>query len=144
MHSVQNIVKIGKTEKNEDSHPWLATNRTFITILTFLVKNKEPRYPYDIFNPNFMQHITKQMSLKCRLQILRGQNFTAKQNSASLEQYLAGEQALSTAETYPLVRIGDDDYELGKPKEGQYYASHENQTVESLNPNFFKFFELDC
>ena len=73
--------------------------------------------------------------------MLRGLNLSAQEDATELKEYLAGKTALSSAHTYPLVLIGDG---RNKGREELKQINDKiNAIPHSLNPDYFRAFELD-
>jgi hypothetical protein len=80
-------------------------------------------------------------NLRIRVYIYRCINLTAQENSNSAVDNLAGYSAFCKANSFIEIKLGDDKNE-GK---GVKYVNDLGSLVEStLNPHFFKFYELDA
>jgi hypothetical protein len=82
-------------------------------------------------------------SYKIRVYLISAQNLTASGVMIDLKSRLAGATALSSANPYPIVSVGD-----GINNSGRRILKSVNEREESmdgdLNPRFFRTYELDA
>ena len=79
--------------------------------------------------------------MKIRLYLLEVQGLTAQQNVVNIKDVLAGYRAVSSANPYPEISVGDKQNSGGFLKRVQDKESTQNN---ELNPKFYKTYELDC
>lgn len=102
----------------------------------------DPTHPFNIFDQDFLDYFKNQNKYKVRVYLLRGLNFSAQQDATELKEILAGKQALSSANSYPMILVGD-----GRNKgldELKQINDKTSVVPQNLNPNFFKAYELDA
>jgi hypothetical protein len=100
-------------------------------------------HEYDIYEQYMMDLFKEPIQIKVRFSILRGLNLAAQSNAIQIKYGLGGYDAMSSANPYPRVQVGDskNDVNQGVIK----YIKDEKSVVEKdLNPSFFKYYELDA
>lgn len=81
--------------------------------------------------------------LRVRVYIFRCLNLTAQENSNSIVDNLAGYSAFCKANSFIELKLGDN--QNASEERGVKYINDQSSLVEStLNPNFFKFYELEA
>jgi len=80
--------------------------------------------------------------LKVRYHLLRGLNLAAQSSVASYHHRAAGWNAMSSANSYPEISLGDgvNDITLGYNK---YQKDSHSSCPNTLNPPFYRYYEFD-
>lgn len=81
-------------------------------------------------------------NIKVRVYILRALNLTAQDNFATMENFLSGFSSYCKANSYLEVILGHK-YASADSKQVKYVDDHLNYIPNTLNPSFFKFYELE-
>ena len=74
---------------------------------------------------------------------MRGLNLTAQTDVSSAMTKIAGYKALSSANAYPSIQIGDGTNNQSKGINKSIKDS-QNYVKNTLNPDFYRFYELDA
>jgi hypothetical protein len=70
---------------------------------------------------------------------------TATAQAFDIKNMLAGDQALCSADPYPMIRIGNQGaYEDSTSKNVKMINDRDNAVLKNLNPCFFRSYELDA
>lgn len=100
-------------------------------------------FEFDIFEQFLLDMFREPVQVKVRFNLLRGLNLAAQSNAIQIKYGLGGYNAMSSANPYPKLQVGDgnNDVNQGVTKA----VNDEKSFVEKdLNPNFFKYYELDA
>jgi hypothetical protein len=81
--------------------------------------------------------------IKVRVYILRCLNLTAQENHANLVDRLAGYNAFSKANAYLEILVGQN-YDKDDGKGIRYINDRTSHVLNSLSPEFYKYYELDA
>lgn len=100
-------------------------------------------FEFDIYKQFLLNIFKETCQIKVRFYVLRALNLAAQANAIELKYELGGYNAMSTANSYPVVSVGDarNDVNSGVTKR----VTDEKSPVEqTLNPDYFKMYELDA
>lgn len=100
-------------------------------------------FEFNIFEPFLLGIFKETCQVKVRLNVLRALNLAAQSNAIQVKYNLGGYNALSSADPYPKVQVGDgkNDVNSGVLK---FYNDSKNFVEKTLNPDFFRNYELDA
>ena len=110
--------------------------------LKFKRLDLDPNYPFDIFEDVYLKYFGVSKQLKIRVYLLRALNLSAQSDVVALNNRLAGYNAMSSANTYPIIKIGQgtkQEFDLIKE-----INDERNIIPNTLNPSYFKSYELDA
>ncbi|EAR93381.2 C2 domain protein (macronuclear) [Tetrahymena thermophila SB210] len=111
-------------------------------LVSYECEGDDQRFPFDIFKKTFLEFFQKQFELKTRVYLLRCTNISAQASKIEAYHLLAGEAAVCSASSYPWVIVGDGE-NRGK-NIIKNIKDDANIAVDTLNPEFFKMYELDA
>lgn len=100
-------------------------------------------FEFDIFEQYLLDMFKDPAQIKVRFNILRGLNLAAQSNAIQIKYGLGGYNAMSSANPYPRLQVGDASNDVNQ---GVIKAINDEKSVveKELNPNFFKYYELDA
>jgi hypothetical protein len=95
---------------------------------------------YDSFEgrPDLMEVFKKQV-YNVRVYLLRALSISGVDNVPDLIAFAAGHDAVSSADTYPEIIIGNDKDIVGK-----YINEEMSPETNTLNPNFFRYYNMNA
>ena len=103
-------------------------------------------YKFDPFKEKYLKTITNPSGdFKIRVYILTCQNLCAVDNfvGGGIANRLAGDYALSSADPYPMVKIGNGEND-SRTKKVKKYDDSTQSLDKTLNPQFYRSYELDA
>ena len=89
----------------------------------------------------FLNSFGRPPPLKTRVYLYRGLNLAAQEDNTQIGNKLAGMMALCSADTFPVLKVGNGGTLLGVTK---VVNDKSNVVPKSLNPEYFRPFELDA
>ena len=115
-----------------------------------LEENKKPEelillyWKFNPFDEKYLKILTNPaFDYKIRVYILTCQNLSAVDNYVDLKSRLAGDKALSSADPYPVLMIGNGENDL-KTKKVKRLDDRDKNMSATLNPQFYRSYELDA
>lgn len=110
---------------------------------TYHKLNNHKKFEFDIYLPSMLELFKSTCQIKVRFYLLRGLNLAAQSNATQIKYNLGGYSAMSSADPYPKIQVGDarNDVNAGVCKHISDVNSVDKKT---LNPSFFKNYELDA
>ena len=140
-------VKEEEAKGNEKDEFLEGENPRWERIINLLNEIKE-EYPFNILaEPNGDEYLRilndDFQTYKIRVYLVTAQNLTATGVMIDLKSRLAGMTALSNANPYPVITVGEgkNDMDTGQKKKE---SERDNFVAGDLNPQFFKTWELDA
>ena len=108
------------------------------------IKNNEDvdSFKFDIFDQFMLNELRKKQQLKIRFNLLRCINLAGQTNKAGIKDLMSGYQAISNATSYPVISIGNKGEK--DAQDNRTIDDPEARAENTLNPNFFKSYELDA
>lgn len=103
---------------------------------------QEAKWEFDLYKQYLLNIFRENCQIKLRYYVLRGLSLAAQSNAIETKFALGGYQALSSADPYPGLSIGDgkNDINSGVSKS---VTDANSCVLQNLNPDFFKNYELD-
>lgn len=101
-------------------------------------------FPFNFFHESFegradLMEVFKKQLYSVRVYLLRALSISAVDNIPDLIAFAGGLDAVSSANTYPELIIGNDKDAAGK------YSNDENSPeAQTLNPNYFRFYSMNA
>jgi len=137
-------IVIIKDEKDREEFLQETLEKINVFNNTFVDKMKKVFYNNSNKKLENKDDVTIQLNKLCiRVYIFRCLNLTAQENSNSIVDNLAGYSAFCKANSYIEVKLGD--FNNTSEEKGIKYINDIGSLVENtLNPNFFKFYELEA
>jgi len=137
-------IKIIKDEKETENFLQNQLEKINVFNTFYVEKLKKAYYTKEMKRmENRDNQVLSITNLCVRIYIFRCLNLTAQENSNSLIDNLAGYAAYSKANSYIEIKLGDN-YESSSEKETKYINDPSSLVENTLNPNFFKFYELEA
>ena len=100
-------------------------------------------YEFDIYKQFLLNYFKETCQIKVRFYVLRALNLAAQTDAIQLKYNLGGYNAMSSADTFPVVQVGDAENNVNSGVTKK--ASDDNNVVQNnLNPDYFKMYELDA
>mmetsp|Transcript_18698 Transcript_18698/g.28643 ORF Transcript_18698/g.28643 Transcript_18698/m.28643 type:complete len:123 (+) Transcript_18698:3529-3897(+) len=100
-----------------------------------------------MFQKEYMKRLNEdRQSFKIRLYLITAQNLTATGTAIDLKSKLAGMTALSTANPYPVILVGDGkNVNVEGGKSTLKMINEREEAIENdLNPKLFRTYEFDA
>jgi len=131
-------------EKDREEHIKNELENTNVFNNPYYIENLKKVFSNKDIIKNFKETLAFPIyGLKVRVYIFRCLNLTAQENSNSLEAKLAGYSAFCKANSFIEIKLGDN--QDAEAKTGIKFINDLSSVVkDTLNPNFFKFYELDA
>lgn len=107
-------------------------------------KDEEENFEFCIFDKYMLEELKKKQNLRIRFNLLRCINLAGQSNKAGIKDLLSGYQAISNATAYPIISIGNKVEKSATKEQGKSIDDPEARVENTLNPNFFKSYELDA
>ena len=107
------------------------------------VKSRD--YLFDVLDKKFIDTITsiEKQEFKVRVYIISCQNLTAVDSFVEWNNRLAGDSALSSANPYPVIKVGQGST-ANNQAQVKFIDEKDKPVLRDLNPQFFRVYELDA
>lgn len=101
------------------------------------------KFEFDIYERYLLNLFRDSCAIKVRFYILRALNLAAQSSATQIKYELGGYNALSSADPYPMVSVGDAKNNIDSGLTKTVNDSN-NYVEQDLNPDFYKLYELDA